>query len=167
MQGQIEIIALPASDWHVYKEYRLHALSQDPPAFLTTYAESVARPDEVWEARLRSVAEGHDWLFFARIEGEIAGMMGAYRAEDADRTAVIWGVHVDRAYRGQGIAAALMAHLLDALQKAGIERVRLGVAKSQAAAIALYRQFGFAIAGDEPGQTGYFMEKDLSPAAGS
>ena len=112
-QHQVGIITLSVSEWRVYREARLRALSEDPQAYAKTYAESAALPDEMWQARLQSVADGSDWLFFACFDGEIVGMMGAYRPKDVRGTAVIWGVHVDRAQRGQGIGGKLMARLLD------------------------------------------------------
>ncbi len=150
----VEIITLPPSEWRAYREARLRALSQDPQAFSSTYAETAQRHEAWWQARLQSVAGGRDWLFFARRDGELVGLLGAYRPPDTQATAIVISVHVDRARRGQGIGARLMAHLLLALQAAGIKRVLLSVHPGQAAAIALYRKFGFAMAAEqnEPGE---------------
>ncbi len=154
MSHHVEIITLPPSEWRAYRDVRLRALSQDPQAFGSTYAESAQRPDEWWQARLQAVADGRDWLFFARLDGELVGLLGASQPPDTQATAVVISVHVDRARRGQGIGALLMAHLLDALQAAGIKHVQLSVRPGQAAAIALYRKFGFALAAEqsEPGE---------------
>jgi ribosomal protein S18 acetylase RimI-like enzyme len=115
----------------------------------------------MWQARLQSVADGREWLFFACFDGEIVGMMGAYRPKDVEGTAVIWGVHVDRAQRGQGIGGKLMARLLDELRRAGIERVMLTVSREQAVAVGLYKKFGFAVVGDGREHIEYVMERDL------
>jgi ribosomal protein S18 acetylase RimI-like enzyme len=163
-QHQVEIVTLPASEWRTYRDARLRALSEDPQAYSRTYAESAAPPDEMWQARLQSVADGSDWLFFARLDGEIVGMMGAYRLKDVEGTAVIWGVHVDNAQRGQGIGGELMARLLDELGKAGTERVMLTVNREQAAAVGLYKKFGFAVVSDGREQVEYVMERGLQEA---
>ena len=160
-QHEAGIVTLPVSEWRAYKEARLRALSEDPQAFARTHAESAALPDEMWQARLQSVADGHDWLFFACLDGEIVGMMGAYRPKDVEGTAVIWGVHVDRTRRGQGIGGKLMARLLDELRRAGIERVMLTVSREQAAAVGLYKKFGFAVVGDGREHIEYAMERNL------
>jgi ribosomal protein S18 acetylase RimI-like enzyme len=160
-QHQARIITLPVSEWRVYREARLRALSEDPQAYARTYAESAALSDETWQARLQSVVDKYDWLFFASLDGEIIGMMGAYRPSDVDGTAVIWGVHVDRAQRGQGIGGQLMARLLDELRKVGIERVMLTVSREQVAAVGLYKKFGFAVVDDGPEHIACVMERSL------
>lgn len=53
------------------------------------------------------------------------------------------GMGVRKAWRGQGIGTRLLAATLAAAKAMGLEKVRLGVFASNAAAIALYRRKGF------------------------
>jgi putative acetyltransferase len=52
-------------------------------------------------------------------------------------------MHVVAGWRGRGIGAALMAEALRWARWAGVQKLELSVYPGNAAAIALYRRFGF------------------------
>jgi len=53
------------------------------------------------------------------------------------------GMAVAREWRGKGVGSALMAAAIDWAQENGLHKLSLGVFAHNAAAIALYRKFGF------------------------
>jgi len=64
--------------------------------------------------------------------------------------AVIWGVYVTSAWRGQGVGRALLTEVLRrARTLAGLEQIRLTVGHTQTAAQRLYASLGFEVFGYE------------------
>ena len=63
----------------------------------------------------------------------------------------ITNVQVDKAFRRQGIARALMTEAMDCARAAGGERFTLEVRASNSPAIALYESLGFVSEGLRPG----------------
>ena len=66
-------------------------------------------------------------------------------------------IAVADAYRRQGLALALMRHILTAVAAEGIRRATLEVRRSNVAAQKLYEKLGFAQAGVRPG---YYTQPD-------
>jgi len=60
----------------------------------------------------------------------------------------ILSIAVTSAWRGRGVAAALMAAAMDRFEKCGVRRVRLEVRPDNIPAVRLYRRFGYAGAGE-------------------
>ncbi len=103
----------------------------------------------------------------------IVGVAG-FRQESGPKErhkGVVWGVYVQPDARGQGVAASLIAGIIDAARNI-VEQLTLTVVQGNSAAIALYRQFGFTVYGVEPrarkNLSGYvdkvLMVLDLRPA---
>ncbi len=62
----------------------------------------------------------------------------------------IWGVYVDQAQRGQGIARRLMSEVLErAKSVADLDHIILTVSDQQTAAKSLYSSLGFTVFGHE------------------
>lgn len=146
----LEILDLPPEQWRPYRELRLESLRTDPQAFGASYQENAERPDAWWRHRLEEAAEGRrSWLLFARAEGRLAGMIGAYAREGEDSAELI-SMFVTPALRGQGVAKALVATLLQRLREAGpFRQVTLAVNAEQHAACALYQACGFVPSGEQ------------------
>jgi ribosomal protein S18 acetylase RimI-like enzyme len=170
----MEILQLPIDQWRDYRDLRLRALKEDPEAFSSSFADSLRQPDEFWQGRLTDAAEGtRSWLLFARQEGKLKGMIGAFLEEGATDTATIVSVYVAEEARGRGVAAHLMEAILRRLSEArSLVAAKLSVNTTQLAAIQLYRRFGFRETGVEPSTTGdgqavqqLVMQRDL-PFAG-
>ena len=152
----MDICTLPVEKWREYRELRLRALREDQEAFSSAYADSLNQPEEHWKKRLFDAAEGErTWLLFARQDGQLIGMIGAYIETDSLDTATVVSVYVPREARGKGVSGCLMAEMLRVLSnRPGLRRARLGVNATQLAAIQLYRRFGFSETGMEPATTG-------------
>jgi putative acetyltransferase len=79
------------------------------------------------------------------VAGERAiGSLGIRRDDHpVTRHVATLGMHVVAGWRGRGIGAALMAEALRWARWAGVQKLELSVYPGNAAAIALYRRFGF------------------------
>ena len=151
----LQIITLTPDEWQLYRQIRLEALLLEPQAFGSSYADAVQRPDSSWQERLVEAQAGKKgWLLFAKESDRITGMVGAYRVDDSDVVEII-SVYVTKEKRGQGVATALMAAILEEVGRSGIFRKAvLSVNADQTAAVALYRRFGFQIVGEKTGVMG-------------
>lgn len=95
-------------------------------------------------------------------------VLGCAAYVDTGRYADVKRVYVAPAYRGRGVALALLAALEDRARAAGLPLARLETGVLQPAAIALFERAGFRRRGvygayaDVP--VSVFMEKRLGPA---
>ncbi|MFF1687065.1 MULTISPECIES: GNAT family N-acetyltransferase [unclassified Streptomyces] len=167
-----------AEEWEAVRELRLASLRDPvaPIAFLETYEDAVARPDEFWRERAgrfeldgsarQFVAEGADGLWWGavtvRVEGPGETLMFGDPGEV--RQAHLVGVYVRPGYRGSGVTEALFLAAVEwARSLAGLERVRLYVHEDNARAQGFYRRFGFVRSGEslavpgDPGKCEYEM----------
>ncbi len=144
-----EIVSLPPEAWPEYKRLRLRALSTESQAFGTSYAEAAEYPNGQWRQRLQDVYEGKSHLLFARVDGELVGMVGAFQTDDTrkDFSANIISMYVESAFRRRGIGRALLSRLLHDLAVKGIVKASLDVVSEQIAAKQLYASLGFAVTG--------------------
>lgn len=140
----VEIARLGADDWRELKTIRLEALQRDPAAFSSTYADSVAWPDEHWRQRL---ANPGSVTLVARTEAGPIGMAGAIFGADGETdVAMIFGMYVSAAYRGQGVGRmVLQALIAEVAARPEITTIRLWVTPTQQAARRLYASLGFRV----------------------
>ena len=83
--------------------------------------------------------------FVALADGQVVGWCDVSRKEyETLRHSGVLGMGVARSHRGRGIGRDLLAATLEAATHCEISRVELVVRVDNAAAIALYRRFGFA-----------------------
>ncbi|MGP8445886.1 GNAT family N-acetyltransferase [Burkholderia vietnamiensis] len=147
----ITIRLLDAADAAQFKSVRLRAIDTSPTSFLPTHAEEVGVPLEAFAAR---IAPTHERAVFGAFDGEsLIGTTGVYRDARAKvaHKATIWGVFVDAAYRGRGVAQTLLdsasAHASQAWQCA---QLMLCVNEINGGAQRLYESLGFVRFGTEP-----------------
>ena len=129
----------PKSRWEEYKRLRLEALEQVPQAFLDDPDKASKIPQPDWEKKL-------DNMYFAEIDGQWVGMVGAYQEEKTKLRHIlnIVSVYVKPSYRGQGIGKALLQYVVDQAKKnPEIKKLLLGVVTTQEPAQALYKSLGF------------------------
>lgn len=115
-------------------------------------AAAVAALDPQWSpADLARIARG---AFSERLalvaESPAGGVVGVVLASLIPPEAEIFNLVVAADARRQGVAAALMQAILQAMTEAGIRVVRLEVRESNTAAIRLYQGLGFRPAGRRP-----------------
>ncbi|WP_437610449.1 GNAT family N-acetyltransferase [Erwinia sp. V71] len=101
-----------------------------------------------WQDRLTNLRLGA-YLLVACIDGKVVGQIGLEVEQSPRRRHVAhFGLGVDVNHRGKGIAQAMIATVVDMCDNwLAIERIELTVFTDNAAAIAVYRKFGFEIEG--------------------
>lgn len=148
----MEVRILGSSDAAAFKTLRLAALRECPTAFSSSYEEERDIPLEQTGERLNP---NRDAAVFGAFSGDnLVGTVGIYRenARKLAHKAVIWGVYVAPAFRGRGVARALLQRVLaHAAAMPNLLQVTLGVNTENAAAIGLYRSEGFEPFGVERG----------------
>lgn len=164
----IEIFELSPLQWQDYKNIRLRALKEEPQAYQTTYEEAFNEPEKAWGERLVASKLGENqWYAFARLDGKLIGMAGAF--SKGNEIATIVSVFVAREARGKWISKKLLTYLISKIQKNDrITRLKLEVNPTQVPALKLYQRLGFKktgsqklILGDGKEYEDYIMELPL------
>jgi RimJ/RimL family protein N-acetyltransferase len=147
-----------AGDWQAAREIRLAALRDPaaPIAFLETYDQARAQPDEFWQDRTARAAEGGpvgqfvaegpagEWAGTVTVLVEEPGSTDFAGERVEQRQAHLVGVFVREEHRGAAVAPALFRAALDWAQaQEGVRRVRLLVHGDNGRAEAFYRKVGF------------------------
>jgi len=142
---------LTPADATAFQRLRLAGLRASPSAFGSSYEEEKDRTLALIEARLAPSAE--QGVLGAFAGAHLVGMLGI-RRQDGLKTRhrmALWGVYVEPASRGQGIAQALLTQAVAfARQVPGAVQIHLSVNAANASAIRLYEQAGFKAYGTEP-----------------
>jgi ribosomal protein S18 acetylase RimI-like enzyme len=107
-------------------------------------SEEVGTPARVYRARFRRSWTEREAQVVA-VDGErIVGHVYVQReAHPVTRHVATLGIAVAADHRGRGIGSALMAEVFRWAETVGVEKIMLSVYPHNAAAIALYRRFGF------------------------
>lgn len=140
-------------DLETFKALRLEALQRHPEAFGASYSDQANRPDEFWLDRIQQGSGGTVGATYVADTGtELGGMIGIRRNDGSklQHSAMIWGVYVRPALRGQQIADALLGACLGWAERQSLRIVRLSVVSSNGAALQLYLRHGFTIYGVDP-----------------
>jgi len=144
----------------------LAALSDEaaPIAFLETYEQAAAAPDELWQDRARrasadagpdplarqfvAIAPDDTWVGNAVALVERAGdpeTGGGTVLEDGGHLVAVY-LHPE--HRGRGVMEDLFDAAIGWLRERGLERVRLHVHTDNARAERFYARYGFRLTGD-------------------
>jgi putative acetyltransferase len=126
------------------------------PAIFPGLMQMPHASEEAWRARLaESTAPGKiDLSLVAERDGEVVGNAGLHPVGlmVRRRHAAAIGIAVAREAQGQGVGTALMQAMCDYADRwMGVLRIELTVYVDNAAAIALYRKFGFETEGRHRG----------------
>ncbi len=154
---------LNENDVSAYRSLRLDALRDSPTAFRSSYEEELAAPLEKFASVLREPA-----IFGAFTdEGQLVGLVGCRREGRAKlaHNALVVGVHVNEAYRRQGIGGALLDHVIQyAQQLDGLRMLKLTITANNQESIRLSLSRGFKSYGVEPDAlcvNGQFFAEEL------
>jgi ribosomal protein S18 acetylase RimI-like enzyme len=144
----IALRVLTSADAKAYREVRVAALEEDPPAF-------GSRPEDEpnLAATATRLAQSDDRCFFGAFQDErLIGIvrLSRYDAPNEKHRAYLAGLYVLPHFRRSGCGRALVKQALNrAVTLSGIRRINLTVVTQQTAAIRLYESLGFCIYGTE------------------
>jgi putative acetyltransferase len=132
------------------------AALMDEPVVYANLMQMPYASEEAQRARIAdSIAPGKtDLLLVAERDGKVVGSAGMHAAGPAlrRRHVVTIGLSVVAKAQGQGVGTALMQALCDYADRwMGVLRIELTVYVDNAAAISLYRKFGFETEGRHRG----------------
>jgi ribosomal protein S18 acetylase RimI-like enzyme len=142
-----EIIELSPDKWEEYKNLRIKAVKENRTGLVLE--DVLKRPNEEWK-RMLEEAQGKKvrWMFFARLNSELVGMLQGTRDSETGDIVKIKAVFVVPEARSQGIGRKLMKRLMDELNRvSGLKKVELGVYLPNEIAINLYTGLGFEVVG--------------------
>jgi len=151
--GPVTIRPAIPDDAPLLRALRLEALAAQPEAFAADYDRTEAEGADAWVERIqRNEAKDEGIICVAAAPDRLVGMTGLYRGHwsKTQHSAMIWGVYVTAAWRGQGIADALIEACLDWARARGVTVAKLGVATTNMPAIRCYTRCGFQVYGLEP-----------------
>ncbi|MBS1674823.1 MAG: GNAT family N-acetyltransferase [Actinobacteria bacterium] len=167
-----EVRRIRAHEWREVKALRLRGL-QDPVAqiaFLDTYENASARPDEFWETRSEQASVGGPNAQFVTVgeNGEWFGSATAVPNRSDERAALVVGVYVAEGHRGAGAIEALFDECAAWAAEQGYATLTLEVHVDNLRAQAAYERCGFVRTGEitelENGRE-YVMARPLVPSA--
>lgn len=157
---------LTRTDWPVWREVRLAALTEAPHAFKYGLADWHRGGAERWRARLETPGSLN---VVASLDGRIVGVARGVPAEDgAGELRSVW---VSRRAWGRGVADRLIAAVEAWAVRSGSRVLKLAVMPDNEHAIALYRRNGFVLTEESGGLLAdgvtreQVMAKALSPYA--
>ena len=133
---------------------------QDLEELLAIYNYEVENGVATFDLHPKTLAEWRIWfdshnienhpLFVAQIKGQVAGYasLSPYREKEAYSSTVELSVYIGERYRGRGIAAALMEHILEAARCDERTHAVVSVITSgNQASRKLHEKFGFEFCG--------------------
>ena len=138
-----EIRRISPSDWQVWRDVRLEALTEAPYAFGATLASWVDAEEARWRQRLED--EPCNVVAFAD-DAPVGQASGTH--VDGNGAVELISMWVAPAARGTGVAEELIAAVVDSAVSQGARRVDLAVKRTNARAIALYERAGFVLTGE-------------------
>jgi ribosomal protein S18 acetylase RimI-like enzyme len=137
-----ELRVIASSDWEAFRALRLRALADSPDSFGATLSEAAALTPAVWRDR----AAGPGPIVLAFVDDRPVAMGGLY-LPDASADAFVWGMWVEPASRGDGLASQILQRLLHHPQAEG-RSVLLHVTEGNDTARRLYERHGFTEDGE-------------------
>jgi ribosomal protein S18 acetylase RimI-like enzyme len=137
---------LVGADAAAFRGLRLAGLQEAPTAFGSSFAAEKDRTVADFAETIE-----RNYLAGAFEGGALVGVAGFYQSagEKMTHRGNIWGVYVDPAQRGRGIARLLMENVM-AHARGIVEQVHLCVVTENEAARRLYTALGFVSYGIEP-----------------
>ncbi|MDN2676336.1 GNAT family N-acetyltransferase [Janthinobacterium sp. SUN033] len=148
---EIVIRLLTPADTAAFCALRLRAILDSPSSFSSSREDELARTPE---EHVQRIADGPLHRAFGAFDGErLVGFAGLRRESmrQLSHKALLWGVFVDVAQRGKGVARRLVnACIAQAEADPAVMQVHLSVNAENNVALGLYESLGFIAYGTEP-----------------
>ena len=119
---------------------------------------------DAYAAYLTSEYMGADRYFVATSRGVVVGY-GMLRGWDEGYAIPSLGIAVHPAWRGRGVARALMTAMHGVARRLRAPSIRLKVSPDNVAAVSLYRDLGYEFTGEEHGQLVASLQLDRGSQA--
>jgi GNAT superfamily N-acetyltransferase len=152
----IEVERIQSHQGGLLRELRLRALKDAPDAFLENYDDASKQPLEHWQERAKKHATSPQAVnFFGFLNGELAGMVGAYITDDEPGIVNLCAMWVAPEARHQGVGKALVNRVIYWAKQVHASKVRLWVNRENVIAAQFYHSCGF----NDTGNTVIFPAK--------
>ena len=138
--SEITVRVLTDNDWREFRAVRLAALQEAPEAFVATYAEEAAQPDEYW----RDLMGRADRLLAER-DGVRLGVASLEMTQGDSQSADICDLWVTPEARNTGVASRLVQAAADQAIKAGRTKLYYWVSTENGRAIGFASNAGFRV----------------------
>lgn len=136
---EIGVRVLGEEEWEQYKVFRLRALQESPEAFVAGYDTEAEYDEDLWRKRMRRSAR-----LLAERDGEPVGILSVREHEELfDDAAEIFGLWVDPALRGAGVAARLVEAAAREATAAARRQLVYWVGTDNGRAVAFASSYGF------------------------
>jgi ribosomal protein S18 acetylase RimI-like enzyme len=142
----VAVKRLVPADAERFRSIRLEGFRLQEREFRFSPADELAIPLDTVKARLDA-----DFVAGAFVDDELVGIGGLTRLAGSklNHRALLWGMYVNAAHRGSGVADQIMQALIDFATKAGIESIILTVMSENETACRFYRRWGFTVYGTD------------------
>jgi GNAT superfamily N-acetyltransferase len=137
-----------ADEGGLLRQVRLDAIAESPGDFTTRLTDARDRPTERWDRVAEVHAAADDQAtWFAEVDGDMAGMISAFRTEDGAVTMTsVWSTP---GHRRSGVADVLVETVRDWAHEVGAVEVRQWLVERNAHARAFHESLGFGPTGAE------------------
>jgi RimJ/RimL family protein N-acetyltransferase len=147
----MQLRALTGADAESFRAVRRDGLENSPRSFSESLAEHDALSPKEFAKRLASSTSKDNFIIGAFIDSELVGVAGFGRnpRTKLSHKSMIWGVYVRPAFRGTGIARAILSEIVRRAKAIdGLDQINLTVAEGTPAK-QLYVSLGFEVFGHE------------------
>ncbi|MBV6699489.1 GNAT family N-acetyltransferase [Kitasatospora aureofaciens] len=152
---------MTSTEYRELRAIRLEALRDSPTAFSSSYEDTAALPDDVWQQQAAVEASSEESATFIAADeaGNWVGIAGVGPLPDVPDHVHVHSVYVSPEHRGPAGPAAdlMMAGIRHAQVSTDVRWLTLGVHERNGRGLAFYRRLGF-----EP--TGKVVPYGLNPS---
>ncbi len=151
LKEKINIRPAGPADAVLFVELRQEALRDNPSVFGSNF-ETGENCTIEWALMVLAPNPSESCNFVAEIDQKLIGMAGIrrYQGSKVRHSAMIGGVYVRPAWRGQRLAMALIEACHNWAKKNELVSLKLAVVTTNLAALQVYKRLGFQIYGTEP-----------------
>lgn len=145
----MQLRRLAPEDAAEFAAFRQRGLQEHPTAFLSSPKDDRTASLATTEETLQSDSSA----VFGAFEDGLVGVVGVFRLHHlkAQHKSFIWGMYVEPARRGQGVASSLIDQAIEySRDELGVRWVGISVSDDAPNARRLYEHLGFEYWGTEP-----------------